>query len=869
MTSSSGHTPEHGPRKTRKWVLVADKIADRFITVGGILVIAAVTGMLVFLVYEVLPLFRGGSIQWHTTYRLTERMEGILALGMDEYKTLACAICRDGRVFVWHVETGTPLKTYAYDFGGKNLTAFSHSFDLHDLAFGFSDGTARFVQLRFRADIIPEGQAPPNLKKITESDSTDGTAVFSVVPGNQIRKVSVELETEADVGVSETRAPLVALDCRVTRFGERPKKILAAIDARGDSFLTLAESKQNLFTRKVQIEASTIRLPSITAETAIGFALVNHLGDEVYFAERSGKVYRFNTADPSNPQLAETLKLLPEGVQMTVFSYLLGEQSLLVGASDGSVRIFFRLPQQDTPTSDGFTLVHTRTFESQKAAVTSFSPSQRSKTFAITDAQGNVSVNHATSEQTLLRWQSPELGQDKSHKIMLAPRLDGLMAMTSDGHVDIWGLYIPHPETSLRTLFGKVWYEGYPSPSYTWQSTGGTEAFEPKLSLVPLIFGTIKATVYSLMFAIPIALLGAIYTSEFLPLAIRARVKPVMEVMASIPSVVLGFVAALVLSPVVETWIAAVLLGFLVVPCVLICLAFVWQLVPPTVSIRFEGIPKFVLMMIGVAGGLYVAILMGPPLERIFFGGDFKGWLNGGAGSSVPFVFLLMFPITAVAASLTVHKLWGRKFDLYLREIRMPYSALLDLARWLGMVLLAGLLALVLAWLFTWLGFDPRGSFVGTYVQRNTLIVGFAMGFAVIPLIYTLAEDALQAVPEHLRSASLGCGATPWQTAIWIILPTAISGVFSAVMIGMGRAVGETMIVVMSAGNTPLLDWNIFNGLRALSANIAVELPEAPKGGSLYRVLFLTGLVLFAMTFVINTIAELVRIRFRKRAMTL
>jgi len=140
------------------------------------------------------------------------------------------------------------------------------------------------------------------------------------------------------------------------------------------------------------------------------------------------------------------------------------------------------------------------------------------------------------------------------------------------------------------------------------------------------------------------------------------------------------------------------------------------------------------------------------------------------------------------------------------------------------------------------------------------------MGFAVIPLIYTLAEDALNSVPEHLRAASLACGATPWQTALWVVLPTAISGVFSAVMIGMGRAVGETMIVVMAAGNTPIIDWNIFNGLRALSATIAVELPEAVKDGTLYRILFLAGLVLFVMTFVVNTLAEVVRQRFRKRA---
>jgi phosphate transport system permease protein len=178
----------------------------------------------------------------------------------------------------------------------------------------------------------------------------------------------------------------------------------------------------------------------------------------------------------------------------------------------------------------------------------------------------------------------------------------------------------------------------------------------------------------------------------------------------------------------------------------------------------------------------------------------------------------------------------------------------------------AAVAAYVLASLLESVGYDPRGGIVDTYVQRNTLVVGFAMGFAVIPLIYTIAEDALNSVPEHLRAASLSCGATPWQTAAHVILPTAVSGVFAAIMIGMGRAVGETMIVVMAAGNTPILDWNIFSGLRALSANIAVELPEAVKDGTLYRMLFLAALALFVMTFILNTGAEIVRLRFRKRA---
>jgi phosphate transport system permease protein len=164
------------------------------------------------------------------------------------------------------------------------------------------------------------------------------------------------------------------------------------------------------------------------------------------------------------------------------------------------------------------------------------------------------------------------------------------------------------------------------------------------------------------------------------------------------------------------------------------------------------------------------------------------------------------------------------------------------------------------------LGLDPRGSVFGTYVQRNSLVVGFVMGFAIIPIIYTISEDALSAVPEHLRSASLGTGATPWQTAVRIIIPTAMSGLFSAIMIGLGRAVGETMIVLMAAGNTPIMEMNIFNGFRTLSANIAVELPEAVVNSTHYRTLFLAALVLFLMTFVLNTLAEIVRLRFRKRA---
>jgi len=139
------------------------------------------------------------------------------------------------------------------------------------------------------------------------------------------------------------------------------------------------------------------------------------------------------------------------------------------------------------------------------------------------------------------------------------------------------------------------------------------------------------------------------------------------------------------------------------------------------------------------------------------------------------------------------------------------------------------------------------------------------MGFAVIPSVFSIAEDAIFSVPKHLSYGSLALGATPWQTLIGVVLPTASPGIFSALMIGLGRAVGETMIVLMAAGNTPIMDANIFEGMRTLSANIAVEIGETAINSTHYRVLFLAAFVLFMFTFVLNTLAEMIRQSLRRR----
>jgi phosphate transport system permease protein len=390
-------------------------------------------------------------------------------------------------------------------------------------------------------------------------------------------------------------------------------------------------------------------------------------------------------------------------------------------------------------------------------------------------------VHYATTGKTLLRLAAGE----GMATVAYAPKADGFLCARSDGELRPWTLHNPHPEVTLASLFGKVWYEGYDGPAHVWQSTGGSDDFEAKLSLAPLLFGTLKGTVYALLFAVPLALLAALYASQFMHPDLRQRVKPAVEIMAALPSVVLGFIAGLWLAPNVERVVPGILIMPAVIAACVLAALWAWRRVPVRLRRSVKPGHEMAVLLPVTLLGACVALLLGSWLEQALLQGDYRAWMLRALG----------------------------------------------------------------------LSFD----------QRNSLVVGLAMGFAVVPIIFTIAEDSLSSVPQHLRAASLALGATPWQTAVRVVLPTASPGIFSAVMIGFGRAVGETMIVLMATGNTPILDWSIFNGMRTLSANIAVEIPEAPFGGTLYRVLFFAAAILFFMTFLVNTAAEIVRQRLRKK----
>jgi phosphate transport system permease protein len=854
--------------ETRKSVLIVDRIADWTITVGGLLVIVAVLGIMVFLAQVVVPLFTGATMGGQIQRTFAAGASPVVTGSTDEYRTVALTFAQDGTVAAYHIPTGTALPAQKLNFGGAQLTSVERTINWEDLAFGFADGTIRFGRLAIKVDILPAAQVPANLKKLDHHDMSDGTAIYSPIPGDQVRKLSIVTELDEAQKVSEAGKPIVAVDYHRGGTSERPTKTFVSVDADGIVRLSRSESRKNIMTGEVRTTTESAVLPELPAGLKVARVLTTDAGDQVYVADRGGRVYRFDTRDFRAPVLAETTDLVAGSAELTELAFLIGEQSLVVTASDGSVNIYFRLPAPSEGTKDGFKLVRAHATEGHKAAVTQFSPSQRTKLFVTADAQGEIWVRHATSEQTVLKLpKAPGIGGYRT--VLLTPRDDGVLAIDDKGRGSFWYISVPHPETTLKSIFGKVWYEGYEGPSYTWQSSAGTDSFEPKLSLIPLIFGTIKATVYALLFAVPIALLAAIYTSEFVHPRVRAGVKPAMEMMASLPSVVLGFIAALILAPIVETWIAAVLMVFVALPLSLVLSAYLWQLLPQDLAIRLQGLPKFTLMFVVLGLAFWLCYTTGPYFERIFFAGDLKAWTNGDIGSGTPFLFLMLLPLSMIVIIMLSQRYIGDWLQGAARSLSGVRGGAFDMARWMVMLAGAAALSAVVSGALAGLGYDPRGGIVSTYVQRNTLIVGFAMGFAVIPIIYTIAEDALNSVPEHLRAASLACGATPWQTAISVILPTAVSGVFAAVMIGMGRAVGETMIVVMAAGNTPILDWNMFNGLRALSANIAVELPEAVKDSTLYRMLFLAALTLFVMTFVVNTVAEIIRQRFRKRAVAL
>lgn len=398
-----------------------------------------------------------------------------------------------------------------------------------------------------------------------------------------------------------------------------------------------------------------------------------------------------------------------------------------------------------------------------------------SKAFISYDPTGLITLYHATTGRVLASIQS-HIYPLKEIEVSV---LGDLLKLTGGESNQTQWLQIdaPHAEFSWSILWRPWLYEGHQQPDFIWQTTANTDIFEPKFSFVPLSIGTFKAAFYALLFAIPLAILAAIYTACFLPESARAWIKPAVELAEAFPTVVLGFIAGMLLAPLIEMHLAMVLSLLILTP--LILMLFYTLLHRLFMHLKGQSpTSSLLLMLMLLLLTLLISSGLGQQIEVFFFQGDLVEWLN------------------------------------------------------------------------------QRGI---DYRQRNGLVIGLVMGFAIMPVIFSLAEDALISVPESLRQGAMALGASPWQAVVKVMLPTAAAGIFAAIMIGFGRALGETMILLMASGNSPVSDFSLFEGMRSLAANLAIEAPEAMQGSTHYRVLILSATLLFMLTFLMNTLAALVR----------
>ena len=988
-------------RKTTLRVKIVDKLANYGITVGGLGVVAAVFGLILFITWQVFPMFSDvetGEASKPTAIAQNE----VLILHTDEYRRLGLTIESDGHVTTYSVANGEIIERFKpEELGDATITAaymtlrqrtrrkIGSILDVphHHLLLGTSDGRVLVGSVAYLNDFLSYelNEDPPELLKLRRPEEEEFKAV-DYVPDVLVRDGLVVEHLPAH-GLYRTVRPLfnIEREMDVSTGGKAIRNIAGQINGGsadedrwtttlivtddGKTSLVHEVISVNMFSDELEAEAESTDLTADMNKQLSGppdFMLVNELQSEIILARRSGMVAHlsrrsereeFKQLYPSFSVFSEQADhqdgiawrhrvdaqreaagyaSITDEIELAGVEYLLGDSTIVFGDNRGGLQCWFDVIEGGEGESR---MLRIRSLEVSRGAVESMSASPITKALLVIDDRGHIRAINNTAERVYV-----DLQLDDAKLATFNRKGDGVLAVDGAGKVHHWWVDAPHSEVSWKSLFGKVWYEDYREPKYEWQSTGGTDDVEPKLSLVPLMTGTIKGAIYALFFAIPLGVLAAIYTSEFMHRNMRSILKPTMEVMASLPSVVLGFLAALYFAPKAAPMMPTLIVAVAVVPGVFLLFGWLWQRCPPSFVNRFGPWRSTALLFGLLAFGFWVSSVVGPRAEVFMFpaaeganpavldpvtfepvtqaskdelaAGDFRTWTGGGAvlpretevkGSVLPkgwwipgghnlLLAMLALPL-ALLAGLGVRKLMplvpkrdGLNFVDRLRaklegKTKGGMRAVaVDAGFSLGFAaLLLGLgflLSLAVTPAVEWLFFsydhptagrvaDFRRWITGPegwkFEQTNSLVVGFAMGFAVIPIIYTISEDALSSVPNQLRSASLACGASRWQTTLKVVLPAAASGIFSGIVIGLGRALGETMIVVMAAGGTPVMELQPLNGFRSLSAAIAIEMPEAPHNGTLYRTLFMGGLVLFLMAFVINTVAEIVRMRLRKR----
>ncbi|WED22322.1 ABC transporter permease subunit [Vibrio sp. JC009] len=721
---------------------IKDRVARTLVTSGGVTVLLALVLIFFYLISIVLPVFSGASLEKVADYSY-QQDSGIVAMGVDNYGENLFLFDNLGSLSYISLDADKADKP-------KRLTSLLSSQVIDSpsafspassamgwYGYGSSQGAVVAVRPKFNVSFTNSGKVlTPDLESFL-----DGREIVLDQGQQALKHLALAVNDELGIfaGITESGATVA-------------KEVKAQLD-----------NKEQVVSRALIVP----QLPQAVSKIILspdGKQLFALSENELIVAVR--KRLGFMVRDIIDLSKGEAEKAVLN------IKLLAGAQSLLVSHADNTVSQWF-----DVLNEGQRYLTFIRSLDTDKQ-LANLLPNSQKKGFLSFHQSGVIEGHYTTSESRVF---SDKL-LDKTPDLAALSVNEKFLATLSDNRVTLFSVDNPHPEISFKSLWRKVWYENYPEPEYVWQSTAASDEYEAKFSFVPITFGTLKAALFCMLISTPIAVLGAIYTAYFMTPAMRRVVKPSIELMEALPTVIIGFLAGMWLAPIVERHLPAVFILFVMLPLFILLVGALWTLIPRHVM---DKLPNgwHALILIPVTLIVIVTVLnFSDDLEMLLFSGDIR-------------VYLAQY---------------GIDFD-----------------------------------------------------QRNALVIGIAMGFAVIPSIFTIAEDAVFSVPKHLSDGSLALGATHWQTLTRVVLLTASPGIFSAVMIGLGRAVGETMIVLMATGNTPVLDWNVLEGMRTLSATIAVEMPESEVGSTHYRLLFLSALILFVFTFAVNSLAEMVRHRLR------
>ena len=737
------NTPEL--KRKRRIRALKDHLTRWYVFIGGLAVLGAITLIFFFLGYVVFPLFQGADLNARQALTPVWMQDAgkPLMLSVEEQNQVGMRVSDKGLVLFFSAKTGDELSRVSLPLpAGTQVTSIGEDQPGNPVVvLGLSNGQALVFRHSYRVTY------PDNKKTITPAiEYPYGETPITLDPqGRALDHVNLSVNDSTLVLAGSSGAQL--------------------------NVLSMAR-EENMMTGEVTNSETRIDLPQMTEQVKALY--VDPRQQWLYVVNGRAQADVFSLRDKS---LNGRYKLADDATtEITASTQLVGGISMIFGDSKGGLSQWFMARDPDGEQR----FKHIRSFQMGTSPIVEITAEQRRKGFLALDAAGEIGVFHSTAHRTLL----VEKIAEGPGIMALSPRANRII-VEEGGKLLPLTLKNPHPEVSWSALWSKVWYENYDEPKYVWQSTAANTDFEPKMSLAPLTFGTLKAAFYAMLLAAPLAVAAAIYTAYFMAPSLRRKVKPVIELMEAMPTVILGFFAGLFLAPYVEGHLPGIFSLLMLMPIGILVAGFTWSRLPESIRLRVpDGWESMILIPVILFVG-WLSLYMSPYMEAWFFGGDMRLWISHDLGI--------------------------------------------------------------------------------TYDQRNALVVGLAMGFAVIPNIYSIAEDAVFSVPRGLTLGSLALGATPWQTMTRVVILTASPGIFSALMIGMGRAVGETMIVLMATGNTPVMEMNLFEGLRTLAANVAVEMPESEVGGSHYRVLFLSALVLLLFTFVMNTLAELIRQRLRKK----